>query len=149
MVENTFTVTLDRRGGYEFLADVGEPGVAPLVLDESPPLGEGRGPNPSRLLAAAVGNCLSASALFCLQRARIDVQGMHTEVDVTLTRNEAGRLRVGGMSVRIEPEVAEEDIPRMKRCLEIFEDFCLVTQSVRHGIDVDVEVSTRPVPVLV
>jgi uncharacterized OsmC-like protein len=149
MIDGTFTVTLDRRSGYQFLADFGEPGVAPLIVDEGPPLGEGRGPNPSRLLAAAVGNCLSASALFCLQRARIDVQGMHTEVDVTPTRNEAGRLRVGGMSVRIEPQVAEADIPRMKRCLEIFEDFCLVTQSVRHGIDVDVEVSTRPVPVLV
>jgi organic hydroperoxide reductase OsmC/OhrA len=74
------------------------------------------------LLAAAVGNCLSASALFCLNRARIEVQSMHTEVEVTLTRNEAGRLRVGGISVRIEPEVAEEDIPRMNRCLEIFED---------------------------
>jgi hypothetical protein len=26
------------------------------------------------------------------------------------------------------------------RCLEIFEDFCLVTQSVRAGVDVSVDV---------
>jgi hypothetical protein len=28
----------------------------------------------------------------------------------------------------------------MRRCLELFEDFCVVTQSVRSGIAVDVSV---------
>lgn len=28
----------------------------------------------------------------------------------------------------------------MRRCLELFEGFCVVTQSVRRGIDVDVAV---------
>jgi organic hydroperoxide reductase OsmC/OhrA len=144
MADEAFTVKLDRVGGYQFQLDLGQPGVVPLVVDEPPPLGEGAGPSASRLLAAAVGNCLSASALYCLQRAHIDVQAMHTEIDVTLTRNEKGRLRIGGIAVRMEPEVAEADISRMNRCLEIFEDFCVVTQSVREGIAVDVSVRTRP-----
>ena len=29
---------------------------------------------------------------------------------------------------------------RVERCLELFEDFCVVTQSVRNGIEVDVAV---------
>ena len=30
----------------------------------------------------------------------------------------------------------------MSRCLEIFEDFCVVTASVREGIEIDVKVDT-------
>jgi organic hydroperoxide reductase OsmC/OhrA len=145
--ENRFTIRLDLEDNYRFVTDFGEPGAAPLLTDEPPPLGEGLGPSASRLLAAAVGNCLSASALFCLRRAHIDVRSMHAEVDVTMARNEAGRLRIGGIAVRIEPEVADEDVPRMKRCLEIFENYCTVAESVRSGIDVDVTVDTRAVPV--
>ncbi len=137
----TFTVVLDREQDYRFSADVGIPGVPPLVIDEPEPLGAGAGPNASRLLAAAVGHCLSASALFCLARAHIPVSGARTTVTGTLVRNDAGRLRVGALSVHIELEVAEQDRARMGRCLDLFEDFCVVTASVRGGIEVDVTVS--------
>lgn len=140
----TFTVVLDRQQDYQFSADVGMPGVPPLVIDEPEPLGAGAGPNASRLLAAAVGHCLSASALFCLARAHIEVGGVRTTVTGTMVRNDSGRLRVGSISVRIDLDVAEQDRPRMGRCLDLFEDFCVVTASVRHGIEVDVEVSPTP-----
>jgi organic hydroperoxide reductase OsmC/OhrA len=106
-------------------------------------MGHGEGPNAARLLAAAVGNCMSASALFCLRKARIDVAGMHTTVRTTMGRNERGRQRVAAIEVRIEPEVAPEDVQRMKRCLDIFEDYCVVAQSIREGIDVTAEVNPR------
>lgn len=109
-------------------------------MDEPPPLGEDHGPNAARLLAAAVGNCLSASALFCLRKARINVKGMRTTVQASLTRNDQRRLRIGGIQVKLQPEVHPEDKDRIGRCLELFEDFCVVTQSVRRGIDVKVEV---------
>jgi organic hydroperoxide reductase OsmC/OhrA len=138
--DETFTFTMDLQDGYSFLVDFDQEGVPPLLIDEPAPLGEGAGPNAARMLAAAVGNCLSASALYCLRRARIDVQGMHTTVAGSLERNDAGRLRIGNIKVRIEPVVEASEQPRMRRCLELFEDFCVVTQSVRQGIEVDVAV---------
>lgn len=135
-------VTLELQKGYEFLVDFQREGVPHLLMDEPPPLGEGHGPSAARVLAAAVGNCLSASALFCLRKARIDVRSMRTSVRASLVRNEKGRLRIGGIQVNIELAVAPEDRPRTGRCLELFEDFCVVTQSVRSGIDVQVEVAT-------
>jgi organic hydroperoxide reductase OsmC/OhrA len=136
----SFTFTMDLSSGYRFLVDFDQDGVPPLLLDEPEPLGEGAGPNAARILAAAIGNCLSASALYCLRRAHIDVHGIHTVVSGSLERNDAGRLRIGGINVRIEPVVDEPEQPRMRRCLELFEDFCVVTQSVRQGIEVDVTV---------
>lgn len=135
-----FELTMDLQDGYRFLVDFAQPGVPPLLLDEPEPLGDGDGPNAAKVLAAAVGNCLSASALYCLRRARIDVEGMRTTVSASLSRNEAGRLRVRGIQVHITPVVDASEHARMRRCLELFEDFCVVTQSVRGGIEVDVAV---------
>ncbi len=135
------TVALELERDYRFDVDFGNERWPSLLMDEPEPLGAGDGPNASRVLAAAVGNCLSASLLFCLRKARIEVGGLRTTVTATMDRNERGRLRVAAMRVRIEPEVAPEDVPRMDRCLQLFEDFCVVTASVRGGIDVGVEVA--------
>lgn len=137
-----FTVDLSLRDGYAFTVDFAAREGPPLVVDEVPPLGEGNGPNPARLLAAAVGHCLSASLLFCLRKSRIEVANLRTTVEGTIVRNERGRLRIGGLRVRLAPELSEEQRERMGRCLDLFEDFCLVTESVREGIPVDVEVET-------
>jgi organic hydroperoxide reductase OsmC/OhrA len=139
--EEDFAVTLALRDGYRFGVDFGLPGVADLMTDEPPPLGSGEGPNPARLLAAAVGNCLAASALFCLRKAKIKVSGMDVRVDGTVVRNERGRLRIGALRVTLEPRVRTEDRDRMGRCLELFQDFCMVTESVRGGLDVTVDVA--------
>jgi len=59
-------------------------------------------------------------------------------VETRLARTETKRLRIGGVTVRIEVEVAPEDRERMARCVSMYEDFCVVTQSVRNGVAVDV-----------
>jgi uncharacterized OsmC-like protein len=42
--------------------------------------------------------------------------------------------------VRIDPAIAEPDKQKALRCMDLFEDYCLVTQSVPQGIEVDVSV---------
>jgi len=37
--------------------------------------------------------------------------------------------------------VGEEDVARLERCASLFEDFCVVTESVRKGIPVNVSVT--------
>lgn len=138
--DRSFEISLELLENFAFDVEFDEPDVASLRMDEPPPLGDGSGPSASRLLAAAVGNCLSASALFCLRKARIPVNGMRTEVHATQTRNEAGRLRISQIEVRIHPDVPSEEVGRTDRCLALFEDFCVVTQSVRVGVPVDVRV---------
>lgn len=139
--EGVSTIRLELEHDYRFAIDFGE-SFPPFAADEPPPLGEGSAPNASRLLGAAIGNCLAASLLYCLRRARVDVQGMQAEVKVTPARNAAGRLRIGSVEVDLHPglQLAPEDAGRVARCLELFEDFCVVTGSVREGIPVQVRV---------
>lgn len=139
-MENTFEVTLTREDRYRFRIDFGDGYGGTFEMDEPEPLGEGTGPNATRVLAAAVGHCLSASLLFCLGKARIDVAELRTRVRGTVERNDQGRLRVGGLTVDIVPEFEGEMPPRIAKCLDVFEDFCTVTASIRSGIEVGVEV---------
>jgi uncharacterized OsmC-like protein len=112
----------------------------PLRLDEPRPLGEERGPNAAALLGAAVGDCLAASLVFCLRKARVSVDGLTARVATHVTRNEKGRFRIGGIDVELVPEVGEVDRDRLARCEELFEEFCVVTASVRQGIAVNVSI---------
>jgi uncharacterized OsmC-like protein len=144
-MEGTFEVTLSRLEKYRFDVDFGDGHHTTLRMDEPEPLGDDAGPNAARVLAAAIGNCLSASLLFCLGKAHIDVTDVNTRVTGTTVRNERGRMRLGSLEVHIEPDVGTVPPEKLQRCLDIFEDFCLVTASVREGLDVDVQVDT-PVP---
>jgi len=115
-----------------------------LTMDEPAPLGMEKGPNASRVLSSAVGHCLTASLIFCLQKSQIPLKHVATKVHTTLARNEAGRWRVQGIKVDINADpLNEQDRERMKRCLDVFEDFCIVTQSVRKGVNVEVAVTTE------
>jgi uncharacterized OsmC-like protein len=141
----TFALSLEQRERFLFDVTFDGPGWPVLRVDEPQPLGDGSAPNASRLLGAAVGNCLAASLLFCLQKARVPVAGLRAEVRGELARNEKGRLRIGAMSVVIRPSLEGVGPERIARCLELFEDFCVVTQSVREGIAVHVSVEPEGV----
>ena len=142
MTENpTFALTLERIQNYEFKAQFDWDHLPPLIVDEGEPLGQRKGPNPSRLLALAVGDCLSASLLFCLQKAKMEVKHVKTKVKGELARNDKGQLRVGKIDVSIMVELTDGQYDRINRCLDLFEDYCVVTASVRKGILVNVVVT--------
>ncbi|MGE5240722.1 MAG: OsmC family protein [Bacteroidota bacterium] len=136
----TFTLILEHVQGYEFRLKFDWPNLPDLTLDEPAPLGQNHGPNAARLLAAAVANCLSASLLFCLSKAHAAPRGLRTAVTGRLARNDKGRLRIDGLDVTITLDGAPETPARFERCAGLFEDYCVVTQSVRQGIQVRVKI---------
>jgi organic hydroperoxide reductase OsmC/OhrA len=142
-LKTEFDVTLEQVKDYTFAVTFDDEFLPHITVDEPTPIGTGEGPSSSRLLATAVGHCMSASLLFCLQKSRISIKHVSTKVHTTLARNETGNWRVQSLRVKIEADpVIEADRERMRHCVKIFEDFCTVTQSVRKGIDVQVEVQT-------
>lgn len=140
-MSDTFELRLERLDGYRFRADFGSSFIPSLIVDEAPPIGRGTGPNPAGLLAVAVGDCLSASLLFCLGKARLEVASLRTVVVGSYFRNERRRLRVRALDVAIEIDVPDSSAERLSGCLAAFEDYCVVTGSVREGIDVSVRVT--------
>ena len=141
MSTESIRLTLEQDEDYSYRIRFDETSLADLMTDEPSPLGHDRGPNPSRLLLAAVANCLSASLLFALRKFRNTPGTIVTEATAELARNEQGRLRVGHIHVDIRLAEPAATHASLERILAQFEDFCVVTESVRHGVEVSVAVT--------
>ena len=93
------------------------------------------------LIAAGVANCLSGSLLFCLAgKFKQPLGKLRTRVHAEMVRNDKGRMRIGRFDVTIHLAEDASTLQHVDRCLAQFEDFCIVTESVRRGIPVGVRV---------
>ena len=140
MGEASFRLRLTQQKNYQFLVEFLDSEVPALTTDESPPLGDNAGPNPSHLLAAAVSNCLAASLLFALRKFKNEVTLMTVEAAVRMARDQKNRLRVGSVEVTLQLGETGATLHHLDRILAQFEEFCVVTQSVRAGFSVNVSV---------
>lgn len=133
-------MTLEQQDDYAFRVSFDDTALAPLLTDEPAPLGHDGGPNPSRMLLAAIANCMAASLLFALRKFRNTPGKLRATISAQMQRNDQGRWRLPVARVELQladPAAAYQQLPRI---LEQFEEFCIVTQSVRAGIDVQVTV---------
>ncbi len=135
-----FSLTLTQEQDYAFRVHFDDSAIPDLLTDESSPLGGDAGPNPSRLLVSAVANCLAASLLFSLRKFKNTPGTIVVHATARLERNAAGRLRIGRVAVEIRLPEAAESYQHLERLLSQFENFCVVTESVRSGIAVDISV---------
>lgn len=133
-------VVLEQEGAYAFKIGFEGAAIDALHTDEPPPLGESAGPNPAMLLLAAVANCLSASLLFALRKFKNSPGPIRAEVIARRERNAEGRLRIPRAEVVIHLSDRAADLEHFDRVLWQFEHFCIVTQSVREGVDVSVRI---------
>lgn len=134
------SVIVEQEQDFSFRIRFEGTAAADLLTDEPEPLGGGQGPNPSRVLLAAIANCLAASLLFALRKFKNSPGALRAVATTQLERNEAGRWRIPRAKVSLQLGGDTGSLSQLPRVLEQFEEFCVVTQSVRQGIAVDVEV---------
>ena len=145
---NDIRIELVRQSDYRFEARFDDPRIPMMLTDEPAPLGGNAGPNPSRLLAVAVANCLAASLLFAMRKFKSDPGALRAVATVQMTRNPQNRLRVGRIAVDLHLGTGASEVPMLDRILGQFEEFCIVTQSVRPAFPVDVRVLDKTGAVL-
>ena len=135
MDNKTITVELRQISKFQFMIEFDEK-TPQLLTDEPSPLGEGKGPSPVQLLAAAVGNCLSDSLFYALLKFHQSPEPIHTTVEAEVGRNAEGRMRVLKIEAKLHLGVEADKLEHLDRVLEQFEYFCTVTQSVGQGIPI-------------
>lgn len=139
--ESNVVVELRQQDRYRFSVDFRLPNAPLLEVDEDPPLGKNSGPDPSRLLAAAVAHCMASSLIFCLEKSRIDLRGLSARAKAYFGRNEENRLRIVRIDLEMDADIPEKDRARVDKCKSIFEKFCTVSQSVQSGIPIHFSVN--------
>lgn len=139
---NILNVALNMEDYMIFKCQMGSINLNQCYIDEANEEEEEMiGPNPSRLLGVAVMGCLSASFVFCMNKRNFKLEDVKAEAEIHVARNDKGFWRVQKINVDINPTIEGEDArKRAKQCLKMFEDYCIVTQAVRDGIEVNVNI---------
>lgn len=135
-----FTIELQQQEDFRFEVHFDKPSLAPLLTDEPAPLGGDAGPNPTRMLATAVANCLAASLLFAMRKFGNKPDPLRAVATLEVIRNAQARWRVGRIDVDLHLGCRASAVTNLERVLGQFEDFCIVTQSIRAAFPVTARV---------
>ena len=140
-----FSLEMELIDKFQFNVKFDIPEIPDLLTDEPPVLGgEGKGPNPSRMVGTAVANCLASSLVHCLRRAKADVKGLKAEVRGNIARNDEGLLRLTNVNVVLLPKLGSvSDKAALERCERLFEKYCVVTEAIRNGLPINIEVKAE------
>ena len=133
-------LVLEQEGPFAFKVSFDGTALEALHTDESAPLGAGAGPNPAHLLLPAIANGLSASLLFALRKFKNSPGPIRAEITARKERNAEGRWRIPRAEVVSTLADSAATLEHFDRVLAQFEQFCIVTQSVREGVVVDVAI---------
>lgn len=77
--------------------------------------------------------------MFAIRKYKGDPGQVKATVEGALTRTN-GRLRIEQIDVTLMIENEADNLPKLDRVLEQFEEFCIVTQSVKSGIPVEIKI---------
>jgi len=123
-----------------YKCDLGQINMDDLFIDETRKKRTDRiGPSPTKLLALSILGCLAACFEFCLQKKGFTLSDLDGRAEVTFARNEKNIWRIKKINVEFLPKI---DNPEMRKsvaqCKRLFEQYCIITESLRKGIEIDV-----------
>ena len=124
-----------------FKCDLGEIKMDKLYIDEQHDKNaEKIGPSPTKLLALSVLGCLTASFSFCLKKKGLSISDLNGQAIVSIARNDKNLWRVKKIDVKISPKIDTPELrKRANQCTKFFEQYCIISESVRNGIEVNLE----------
>lgn len=124
-----------------------------LGIDEPPwvPIGEDDAPCPGDYLLVAAAGCQVEVLKQCLEKARIGEYDVRVEVERERSSSadapdpfpEHLGIRYDRLSMELTVETTEEFEGRVRRCVEVCEDACLISRSVEAGVDIELSKDVR------
>ncbi|MFW9998677.1 MAG: OsmC family protein [Candidatus Hodarchaeota archaeon] len=133
-------VSLKKEEEMIYRCDLGGIKMQSLYIDESRKnIKEKIGPSPAKLLALSILSCLSLSFEFCLQKTGFILSDLNGSAEVIIARNDKDFWRIKKIDVNIEPIIKNPEMrKRADQCQRFFEQYCIISESLRKGIEINV-----------
>jgi uncharacterized OsmC-like protein len=136
-------VELDWTGGISFTAKARQ---FTLKLDEPADFnGTDMGPSPAEYFATSIGGCLGTSFAYCLKNMEVPAKAIKISVNLDMHHSGENRnspLRITGVSAAIDVTLVNPDDEEiLDLCIESFNKYCVVSQSIMAGVPIDVKIS--------
>ena len=88
------------------------------------------------LLSMSALSCMAGTLKGMLKARKVEVNGIKGSASVKMGKDEKNRDIVESMTVNIDVDIAEEDMPVLERCIKYLEDGCLITRGLKKGIKI-------------
>ena len=95
------------------------------------------------LLAASATYCMSGAINYMLRARGVDVTGISAASSVKMGKDDKGKSFVEGLDLEIHVDVPDESKDVLDHCISILKDGCLVTKSLKKGIQVKHSISCK------
>ena len=103
------------------------------------------GPSAVEYLLIGIGGCLGTTFIYCLQKNNIELETFEVVVDGELSRTGPKmllRLVNVDVDMKFTPKEASSDV-EINRCMKEFTEYCIVTNSIAEGVNVNVNCNKR------
>lgn len=123
-----------------FKCDLGQIKMHNLYIDERKKKRNDKiGPSPVKLLALSVLSCLLASFEFCLEKKNLELSDLEGKAEIIIARDKKNFWRVKKIDIDILPKIDNPEMrKRVDQCKRLFEQYCIISESLRKGIEINV-----------
>lgn len=115
-----------------------------ILIDEPRSFkGKDRGPSPVEYILVGIGGCLGSSFIFCLEKNNFEIKELNIVVDGKMThRKPYNHLELVNVSVELNIlDFEGKSKKKFDKCLEIFREYCIISNSLIRGLPIDVKVN--------
>ncbi|MGV9173528.1 MAG: OsmC family protein [Promethearchaeia archaeon] len=107
--------------------------------------GTNKGPSPVEYFLLGIGGCMASTFVFCCQKNEIEIHDISITIDGQLTHREDREnllqfQKIEGYIMFI-PKHGEQNKQAIKQCINDFQKYCVVSNSLRQGIPLSVNVN--------
>ncbi|MFW9989737.1 MAG: OsmC family protein [Candidatus Odinarchaeota archaeon] len=97
------------------------------------------GPSPVKLLGISVLSCLAASLEFCIEKENFSLSDLDGRAEVTVARDRENFWRIKKIDVEMIPKIDNPELlKRIEQCKKLFEQYCIISESLKKGIEINV-----------
>jgi uncharacterized OsmC-like protein len=103
-----------------------------------------RGGNAVRLLCASNLYCFAGTLASALTARGADVKSMTGKATALKEKDEIRRTRITEITISIDVELDDKDMPVFEKCKKIMQRGCLITYSLEDAIEIEYEIKRLP-----